>query len=106
MRTQITKLAGAPLDMPLPRGRIAKGALVFDDGCAFLQLRNLEKPVVWKIDLGRTRTTKAADLGASFHPGGSRHSVLFTDGPAMPATPGEMAAERTDEYGYDLDRHR
>ncbi len=82
-RRAVKKKAGLdPLDMPLAKGRVAKSSLVFNDGRAFLQIGNLETPVVWVLGLARTAKSTGEEMAASFDPLGSRHVVAFKEVPA------------------------
>ncbi len=61
------------LDMPLAKGRVAKGMLVFGQDAAYLQLNNLEEPLLWKLDIARTAKSSSDQMAESFSPLGSRH---------------------------------
>jgi hypothetical protein len=59
------------LDMPLPRGRQAKGLLVFGQEGSYLQLNNLEDgPLLWKLSLARTAKADGETMAESFSPAG------------------------------------
>ena len=106
MRRKVAKRSVSLLDMPLPKGRVAKSRLVFGEGHAVLEMGNLEESVCWKLDIGRTRTTKAEDIAATFSPFGARHCVVLKDVPAMPAAappPGAPAIDGLTEFGLQTD---
>ncbi len=76
------------LDMPLPKGRVAKAHLVFGPTYSVLSMSNLEGgDLFWKLGLARTAKADAQDMAASFNVFGSRHVNSLAAGvPAEPAT--------------------